>query len=121
MDLPAFARGERLALLGVVAGVAGSVLPWHGTASQLLVDPAGGALIVLVVTTFCGIVVFLRPWTVGDRLLVATGGAIVLGVVGQRAGTLLGSAGLGIGLFLSAFGGLGLLLGGGLDYLWPER
>jgi hypothetical protein len=122
MDSPSFARGEQITLIGTVAGFIGSILPWGGATSGIILRPSGGALVALIVATGAGIVVLLRDWTSFDRLVVAIGGGLLLGVVARTVLDLhaAGGAAPGFGLYLVVLAGICLLSGGALDFLTAE-
>lgn len=122
MEIPGFKRGERIGLLGVISGFLGSIVAWSGAASHLFVAPDGPSLVVLAVATVSGIVILLRSWQSVDQLLVAGAGGLIVGIVGRSAAGLLNAAGtgLGLGIYLTVFSGLALLLGGGLDFLFES-
>lgn len=119
METLSLQRGERIALLGVIGGFLGSILTWSGAGSRLFVAPQGPRLVLLVVATVSGIIILLRPWQSVDRLIVAGAGGLIIGIVGRSVAGLLNATGtgLGLGIYLTVFAGLSLLVGGGLDFL----
>ena len=126
-----YSQGEKVALGGAGLAAVGAFLPWIklgqlGSVSGL--DSNGTYTLVFAVAVV-GIVV-LRNWGNVDRSAVAVLGLLTLGIgvlyiVDPATGTSLREAGAfgsaiadalqpGVGLYVTALGGLGMLVGGGL-------
>lgn len=129
-ELDGYSQNEQIALGGAGLTAVGAFLPWIklgslGSKSGLDGD---GTFTLLFALAAVGIIV-VRNWEKIDKGVVAVLGLLSLGIgvlyiSDPAAGTSLGQSALGqsiaealepgIGLYLTAIGGLGTLVGGGL-------
>lgn len=128
-----YSRSELVAIGGGVLTILGAFLPWVKLGmlgSQNGLDANGTYTLVLGVAVLA--VVVLRNWEQTDAGIVAVLGLVTLGLgawyitdpaaaIGMEPTSSFGKAiaeslSPGVGLFVTAFGGLATTIGGGLGY-----
>lgn len=125
-----YTTGQQLAIGGSGAAAIGAFLPWvkvsilGQTASQNGID--GDGTITLALALVAAGVIVVRNWEKVDKAAVLVAGLVTAGIgvmyimdpaSGTSAsGTMMESAfSPGIGLYLTALGGIGMLAGAGMD------
>lgn len=129
-DLDGYSQNEKIALGGAGVTAVGAFLPWielGALGSRSGID-GDGTFTLLFAIVVIGIIV-VRDWEKIDKGAVAVLGLLSLGIgvmyiSDPAAGTNLGQSMMGqaiaealepgVGLYLTAAGGLGMLAGGGL-------
>ncbi|WP_232703307.1 hypothetical protein [Halobacterium wangiae] len=126
-----YSQGEKVALGGAGLAAVGAFLPWIklGQLGSMNGLDGDGTYTLIFAVVAVGIIV-VRNWERIDKGAVAVLGLLTLGIgalyiTDPAAGTNLGQAGAfgeaiaealqpGMGLYVTALGGLGMLVGGGL-------